>query len=99
MPAVFRADCGYSEKHLEGTVKAGKITSKLTSCIRKKKDHRHCKNIINYNVKKYIQKLFKQSCNFVSDIVLSFHSFDKSRQQKVWAKCGGIHSIFIMSTS
>lgn len=85
MPAVFRADCGYSEKHLEGTVKAGKIASQLTNCIRKK-NHRCRKNIISYNVKKHTQKLFKQSCNFVSDIVLSY---DKRRQQKVWAKYEG----------
>lgn len=46
--------------------------------------------MVNYNIEKSIQKLFKWSYTFTFDIVLSFCSHEKSRQQKVWSKHGDI---------
>lgn len=44
----------------------------------------------NYNIEKCILKLFKQSYTFALDIVPSFGSHDKGRQQEVQSKCGNI---------
>lgn len=88
MPAVFRADCGYSEKHLEGTVKTGKITSQLTSCIRKKNTIGIVKILSIIMLKNIHRNYLSRAPTLV--FYSAFILLTRGDGKNVWAKCFGI---------